>query len=581
MVDVDGGNAYKYGIERGLDAIGISIIAGEIKKISLESRKSLMEMSRRDSIHLGSSLSSLEIIASLYYVGKVINGGDWVILSKGHAAPALYAVLAELGLLSRDELPTIQDIHSRLQGHPEVPTPGVDASTGSLGQGLGYAIGLATALKLSGKPNNVLVLVGDGELDEGQAWEALMDAVNRGLDNLLIVIDANGFQLDGPVRPIKERAFKAMEALGLEVAQVNGHDVDQLVREIIRLLGVRGRPKAIIARTIHGNGCPEIENTSLQRPSQSPRPSASMRDSLGKSLVRAMDELSDLVVLTADVGGPTRASMVAKNHGSRYIDVGISEQELVSVAAGLAGAGMRPAAVAFAMFLMRAWEQARNTVARMNLNVKLIGTHAGYSDISDGSSHQVLEDIALMRVLPNFSIVVPADAADVERSLPAALRHDGPLYYRVGRDYSPSITDGLNYEFKLGRGVVLEDGSDIAIIGAGPILWDAIMAVKELGKRGVSVSVINMASVKPLDEDLILKYAKKTGAVITVEEHMAQGGLGSSVAELLSTRYAVPIRVIGAHGFGRSARSVRDLLMRFGVNYRSIINAAMDLLNAR
>ncbi len=163
-----------------------------------------------------------------------------------------------------------------------------------------------------------------------------------------------------------------------------------------------------------------------------------MRDSLGEALAAAVDEMEDLVVLTADVGGPTRASMARRS--GRYIDVGISEQELVSAAAGLAAAGgLRPVAVAFAMFLMRAWEQARNTVARMNLNVKLVGTHAGFSDISDGSSHQSLEDIALMRVLPNFSVVVPADAAEVKRSLPEALRHEGgPLYYRVGgRDYSP------------------------------------------------------------------------------------------------------------------------------------------------
>ncbi|GGP18892.1 hypothetical protein GCM10007981_00370 [Thermocladium modestius] len=579
MGDAARGNAYKYDIEKGRDATGISIISGDIKKISQESRELLMEMSRHDSIHLGSSLSSVEIIAALYYIGKVVNGGDWVILSKGHAAPALYAVLAELGMIERGELPTIQDIHSRLQGHPEVILPGVDASTGSLGQGLGFAVGLATALKLRGREGNVFVVLGDGELDEGQVWEAFMDAVNRGLDNLLMVVDANGFQLDGAVRPVKERVFKAMEALGMEVSYVDGHDVDQLVSEVIRLINVRGRPKALIARTIHGRGAPSIENTHLQRLDPPPRPLSSMRDSLGEALAAAVDEMEDLVVLTADVGGPTRASMARRS--GRYIDVGISEQELVSAAAGLAAAGLRPVAVAFAMFLMRAWEQARNTVARMNLNVKLVGTHAGFSDISDGSSHQSLEDIALMRVLPNFSVVVPADAAEVKRSLPEALRHEGPLYYRVGRDYSPSITDDLEYEFKLGRGVVLQDGSDVAVIGAGPVLWDAVMAAKELGKRGVSVSVIDMASVKPMDEDLVLKYAKRTGAIITVEEHMVAGGLGSSVSELLSAKYSVPVRMIGARSFGRSARAVRDLLMHSGINYRTIMSEAMELLRAR
>ncbi|AHC50691.1 transketolase [Sulfolobus acidocaldarius SUSAZ] len=305
----------------------------------------------------------------------------------------------------------------------------------------------------------------------------------------------------------------------------------------------------------------------------------SMRDTFGKLLVEMGEKLKDIVVITADVGDSSRASYFKEKFPDRYFNVGISEQDMIDFAAGLSATGFKPVVVDFAMFLMRAWEQIRNAVARMNLDVKFVVTHSGYSDSGDGSSHQCLEDISLMRVLPNMKVIIPADPADIKRSFPVIMEElRGPLYYRVGREYSPSITDGLEYDFKLGKAYVLKEGDDVTIMGAGVVLWDALRAAEELEKKGISASVINLLSIKPIDEQTIEYYARKTGRIVTIEEHSIYGGIGSAVSEVVVKRYPVPMRFVGATGFGRSARSQRDLLDFYGINYKSIISSVMELL---
>lgn len=304
----------------------------------------------------------------------------------------------------------------------------------------------------------------------------------------------------------------------------------------------------------------------------------SMRETFGRLLAELGETEKDLIVITADVGDSTRAIYFREKFKDRYFNVGISEQDMVNFAAGLAAVGKKPAIVNFAMFLMRAWEQIRNSIARMNLDVKMFVTHAGYSDHGDGSSHQALEDIALMRVLPNMKVVIPADPKDIERSLPIIIKERGPIYYRMGRDYSPPITVSQEYDFKIGKAYVIKEGSDLVIMGAGVVLWDALKAAEELEKMGISTAVINLFSIKPIDEDTIEYYARKTGRVITIEEHSIYGGIGSAVAEVLVKRYPVPMRFIGATTFGRSARSQRDLLDYYNINYKSIIREAIDLV---
>jgi len=307
--------------------------------------------------------------------------------------------------------------------------------------------------------------------------------------------------------------------------------------------------------------------------------SMGMRDAVGKILVELGEDIENLIVITADVGKSTRVYGFNQRFPERYFNVGIAEQHMIDFAAGMALAGALPIVTGFAMFISRAWEQIRNTIARMNLNVKIIATHAGYSDHADGSSHQALEDIAIMRVIPNMNVVVPADVADVERSLRKVIVDvKGPVYYRVGRDYAPPITEDLDYEFRLGKAYILREGYDVAIVGAGTVLYDALIAADNLKKIGISATVVNLLTIKPIDVETIEGIARRTGRIVTIEDHVIYGGVGSAVAEVVVEKYPVPMRFIGAKTFGRSAKSVRELLDYFGVNSKAIVDACLEVI---
>ncbi len=305
------------------------------------------------------------------------------------------------------------------------------------------------------------------------------------------------------------------------------------------------------------------------------------RDALGKALVDLGEAYPDIIVVTADVGEATRARYFGDRFPDRYINVGIAEQDMIGVATGLALTGFRVYAVAFAMFLMRAWEQVRNSVVRMNVPVKIVGTHAGFSDAYDGASHQCLEDIALMRVLPNMTVIVPADAPEVYQAVIASAELKTPCYIRIGRDYVQNITHQLDYEFEIGKAVVIQDGSDVAIFTTGMTLPIAKEACDILRERGYYPALVHFHTVSPLDVHTIEKYARKTGAIVTVEEHLVRGGFGSAVAEVVVQTYSVPMIMIGAHSFGRSARSPRELYDYFGITPEDIAARAEELVRVR
>lgn len=296
------------------------------------------------------------------------------------------------------------------------------------------------------------------------------------------------------------------------------------------------------------------------------------REAYGKAIVELGERNHNVVALDADLAGATKSAGFKKAHPDRFFDMGIAEADMVATAAGLATCGKIPFASTFAVFATgRAFDQVRNSVCYPNLNVKIVGTHAGPSCGEDGGTHQAVEDIALMRSLPNMTVVVPADDVEAEQVVYAAAEHKGPMYLRMARLASPTVHTSDDYEFKLGRGELLRDGSDVTIIACGMMVPRALDAAEALAKEGIEAQVVNMATIKPLDTELVVECAKKTGKVVTVEEASVIGGLGGAVAEALSENYPVPVKRIGMPDcFGKSGNGA-ELLDEFGLSAEHII----------
>ncbi len=292
----------------------------------------------------------------------------------------------------------------------------------------------------------------------------------------------------------------------------------------------------------------------------------SFREAFGQALLELGERVPNLVVVDADVFKSTKTQYFAKRFSERFITVGISEQDLVDVAAGLALGGKIPIASTYAMFMMRGWEQIRNTIARDHLNVKLVATHGGLSDHLDGASHQCLEDIAIMRVIPGMTVLVPADDIATRQLLfQSIIEHRGPLYMRLGRDNAYRIYDN-NTELKIGHAKLVREGSDITIVANGTMVAIALEVATLLKEKNISAEVIDMHTVKPLDVNILIHSASKTGKVVTIEEHNIIGGLGSAVSETLSECKPVMIKRIGIMDvFGTAGRSYEELLRYFGL----------------
>jgi len=297
------------------------------------------------------------------------------------------------------------------------------------------------------------------------------------------------------------------------------------------------------------------------------------RDAYGNALVELGKEYPGLVVLDADLAKSTKTADFARVFPERFFDMGIAEQNMMGTAAGLALAGKIPCASTFAVFATgRAFDQIRNTIAYPGLNVKIIATHAGITVGEDGASHQSVEDIALMRVLPNMNVIVPADATETGKAVAAAVAHEGPVYIRLGRPAVPVLFDE-NYQFRLGRAEILRRGPDAAVFATGIMVSEALKAAETLAGRGVDVTVVNIHTIKPLDVETISSLAAKTGAVVTAEEHSIIGGLGSAVAEALAERCPVPLVRVGIRDrFGESGKP-GELLEAFGLTAPHIVEA--------
>ena len=290
------------------------------------------------------------------------------------------------------------------------------------------------------------------------------------------------------------------------------------------------------------------------------------RVSFGEALCELAAENPDIIVLDADLAAATNTSIFAKAYPERFFNCGIAEGNMIGVAAGLAAAGKLPVAASFAMFATgRAFEQIRNSVAYPELNVKIAGSHAGISTGEDGATHQCLEDIGIMRTLPGMVVLNPADHWEMKAATKAALEHNGPVYIRLGRLAVDSFNDPETYHFELGKGITLEEGSDITVIATGLPVLESLKAVRELKAEGKSVRLINIHTIKPIDREIILKAARETGRIITVEEHNVIGGLADAVCEVISSECPVPVRRVGVYDrFGYSGPA-KELLEIFGL----------------
>lgn len=302
------------------------------------------------------------------------------------------------------------------------------------------------------------------------------------------------------------------------------------------------------------------------------------RDAYGRALVKLGQINDQVVVLDADLSKSTKTYDFGKTFPERFFNMGIAEQNLIGAASGLATAGKIPFASTFAMFATgRAFEVIRNSVAYPKLNVKVCATHAGITVGEDGASHQSIEDIAIMRVIPNMTVLVPADGIETEQMIMEAAKYNGPMYVRLGRSAVPTLFDE-NYKFEIGKGAVLREGTDATVIACGMMVNEAVIAHEALKSEGINVKVINMSTIKPIDRELIIDSAKETKAIVTAEEHSVLGGLGSAVSEVLSEECPVIIKKVGVKdSFGESGTPA-DLLKKFGLTSDDIVVAVKEAI---
>lgn len=303
------------------------------------------------------------------------------------------------------------------------------------------------------------------------------------------------------------------------------------------------------------------------------------RESYGNSLKELAEEFPDLVVLDADLAEATKTGIFKKAYPDRHIDCGIAESNMMGVAAGLSLTGKIPFVSSFAMFAAgRAFEQVRNSIGYPHLNVKIGATHAGITVGEDGATHQCNEDIALMRTIPGMVVMCPSDDVEARAAVRAALEYEGPVYIRFGRAAVPVINDNPDYKFEIGKGSVVRSGKDVTIVATGICVDSALGAAEKLAADGIDAEVINICTIKPLDEELIISSAKKTGKVVTVEEHSVIGGLGSAVCDCLSAKYPTMVKKIGMQDIFGESGSAAALIEKYGLDADGVYKSVKEWL---
>jgi len=587
--------------------------------------------------HPGGSLSAADIVTALYFHYLRIDPNDpqkpdrdRFILSKGHTCPVWYACLAENGFFPVEELLSLRAINSRLQGHPDMTkTPGVDFTTGSLGQGLSIGVGMALSLRTQHLDSKVYVLLGDGELNEGQIWEAAMAAAKFGLNNLIAIVDYNNLQLDGfcheimPIEPLKDKWL----SFGWDVLEINGNDFDEIISSLTQAGKATNKPTVIIAHTIKGKGVSFMEDVcnwhgvapnqdqyiqaigeisgpqglshlrekfkslsamikepldaSLQSEKSALPNKKPTRDAYGETLAELGEENEEIVVLEADISKSTRTKIFADKFPDRFFQFGVAEANMVVAAAGFASTGKIPFVSTYSVFSsMRACEQVRTFIAYPKMNVKIAVSHGGITPANDGVTHQATEDMGIMRTIPNMTVIMPADYYSTKKLVRAAAEYAGPVYLRFTRDAVPFIYS-RDDEFEIGMGKVLEEGKHLTLLANGDMVHIALQANEILKKQGFSLDVIDIHTIKPLDTALVLKSVAKTGKVITIEDHQINGALGSAVAELLSEQLPSRLVRIGLRDTFAESGPYELLLEKYHMDAQSVVYQATQLLRNR
>jgi len=635
----------------------------------------LIALNAAGSGHAGGTLSIMDITAALYL--RVANHDprnpswpdrDRIIWSTGHKAPSLYLGLALAGFCPVEDVMLLRKLSSPFQGHPHwLKLPGVEVSTGSLGQGLSIAVGIALAARLDGKSHTTFCIMGDGEQQEGQVWEAAMEAGHYKLDNLVGIVDCNRLQIDGKVSDVMnvEPLDEKYRSFGWDVVRINGHDMKQVVDALEKAKAAKGKPTVILADTVKGKGVSFIEEIAgwhgkvpnseellkgltelglkdeipylklldvakhyqadVERRLESKMPKfrrnywwnatenmkAQMKPTrmgFGQSLAENGDD-ERVVCLGLDISGSITISdfyTSKPERKRRWISMGIAEQSATSAAAGLAKEGKLPVLGTYATFAAaRNLDQIRTSVCYGNFNVMIAGAHGGVSVGPDGATHQALEDLFAMCGLPNMSVVVPCDAVETKKATNyLLLKHVGPKYIRFAREATPIVTDE-HTPFEFGRANVIRfrgedanfadafetilavdhenENEDLTIVACGPMVPEAMRAAWILkSDYGYETRVINLHTLKPIDEMAILRAAQETGVIVTAEEHQI-GALAWRVSGVITESpllYGMPVitgAIVVKDRFGDSG-APWELIKEFEVSAEHIAKKAAELM---
>jgi transketolase len=581
--------------------------------------------------HPSSCCSAADVVAALFFGHMKYDpknphyyNNDRFILSKGHAAPLLYAAWAETGLFPASDLLKLRTLGSDLEGHPTPRLPFADVATGSLGQGLSVGVGMALCARLDNLDYKTYVLLGDGEIAEGSVWEAASLAGIYRLNNLVAIVDVNRLGQS------QETAFghnldvyaKRFDAFGWRVEEIDGHDMDEIL-EVLAADGLGDKPLVILAKTLKGAGISFIQDkdawhgkplnaeeaaravaelkpraqtgtdVQIAAPTQLPAPNlaapasypplpykpgdkVATREAYGNGLARMGEVDQRIVAMDGDTKNSTYAEKFFKKFPNRFTECFIAEQNLVGVATGFGTRGKVPFASTFATFFTRAADQIR--VAGISMaNLKLVGSHVGVSIGEDGPSQMALEDIALMRAIAGSVVLYPSDAVSTEKLMEQMALHRGIFFLRTSRPKSPVIYNN-DEQFPVGGAKILRQSANdkVTVVAAGVTLHEAIKAADALKNEGIGITVIDAYSVKPLGKDVIKAAAQKTGnTVLTVEDHYMEGGLGDAVAGELSVD-GIKVHKVAVNSLPRSGKP-EELLAMYGLDAASIAKKVKSL----